>query len=261
MPQSDILRALEQGLQVAHCVSQHSPSPLSSPSPPSSGSTGRCDSVTASTISANSPTDEETFLEHTPPSSVSGGEAGGRGGELTGSCSPVPSVLAPSLTPASQPNISLLTDDNTDSLSVESLTLLPPADHLHALGSHTHLGTDTAIREEEEEEEEEGLEKREGEEPKEEVEGSAMEEEEEETETETTIQETAEAEMGTPTEQDTPLSSEGDTPLSSEGRHPFLLRETHPFQLHQKGRRLVRTHPRERKTHLRKRTRPQKHPD
>uniref|UniRef100_A0AAZ3PRY1 C-type lectin domain containing 16A n=1 Tax=Oncorhynchus tshawytscha TaxID=74940 RepID=A0AAZ3PRY1_ONCTS len=128
------------GFAVAHCVSQHSPSPLSSPSPPSSGSTGRCDSVTASTISANtninpsSSSDEETFLEHTPPSSVSGGEAGGRGGELTGSCSPVPSVLAPSLTPASQPNISLLTDDNTDSLSVESLTLLPPADHLHLSG-------------------------------------------------------------------------------------------------------------------------------
>ncbi|TKS91745.1 Protein CLEC16A [Collichthys lucidus] len=46
------------GFAVAHCVSQHSPSPLSSPSPPSSGSgsTGRCDSVTASTISAQSPT-------------------------------------------------------------------------------------------------------------------------------------------------------------------------------------------------------------
>lgn len=45
------------GFAVAHCVSQHSPSPLSSPSPPSSGSgsTGRCDSVTASTISAQSP--------------------------------------------------------------------------------------------------------------------------------------------------------------------------------------------------------------
>ncbi|XP_071247081.1 protein CLEC16A isoform X1 [Salvelinus alpinus] len=207
------------GFAVAHCVSQHSTSPLSSPSPPSSGSgsTGRCDSVTASTISANSPTDEDTFLEHTPPSSSGGEGGGGRGGELTGSCPPVPSVLAPSLTPASQPNISLLTDDNTDSLSVESLTLLPPADppHLHALGSHTHLGTDTAIREEEEEEEEEGLEKREGKEPKEEVEGSAMEEEEEaETETETTIQETAEAEMETPTEQDTPSEAEGDTPLS-----------------------------------------------
>ncbi|XP_010790759.1 protein CLEC16A-like [Notothenia coriiceps] len=45
------------GFAVAHCVS-HSPSPLSSPSPPSSGSgsTGRCDSVTASTVSAQSPT-------------------------------------------------------------------------------------------------------------------------------------------------------------------------------------------------------------
>lgn len=50
--------ALFPGFAVAHCISQHSPSPLSSPSPPSSGSgsTGRCDSVTASTISAQSPT-------------------------------------------------------------------------------------------------------------------------------------------------------------------------------------------------------------
>lgn len=42
---------------MAHSVSQHSPSPFSSPSPPSSGSgsTGRCDSVTASTISTQSP--------------------------------------------------------------------------------------------------------------------------------------------------------------------------------------------------------------
>nr|XP_040045762.1 protein CLEC16A isoform X6 [Gasterosteus aculeatus aculeatus] len=46
------------GFAVAHCASQHSPSPLSSPSTPSSGSgsTGRCDSVTASTVSAQSPT-------------------------------------------------------------------------------------------------------------------------------------------------------------------------------------------------------------
>uniref|UniRef100_A0A3B3Z9J1 Uncharacterized protein n=1 Tax=Periophthalmus magnuspinnatus TaxID=409849 RepID=A0A3B3Z9J1_9GOBI len=45
------------GFAVAHCVSQHSPSPLSSPSPPSSGSgsTGRCDSVTNSTVSTQSP--------------------------------------------------------------------------------------------------------------------------------------------------------------------------------------------------------------
>lgn len=123
------------GFAVAHCVAQHSPSPLSSPSPPSSGSgsTGRCDSVTTSTISAQSPTDDGTFLEHTPPSSSGGeGEGGGDGGGVTvvSSAPPVVSAptLAPSLTPASQPTISLLTQDDGDSLSVESLTLLPPAD-------------------------------------------------------------------------------------------------------------------------------------
>uniref|UniRef100_A0A665WCD3 Uncharacterized protein n=1 Tax=Echeneis naucrates TaxID=173247 RepID=A0A665WCD3_ECHNA len=120
------------GFAVAHCVSQHSPSPLSSPSPPSSGSgsTGRCDSVTASTIS------------HTPPSSC-GGEGEGGGGEVM-AVSSTPSTpvstpaLAPSLTPASQPTISLLTDNSTDTLTVESLTLLPPSDspHLHPCASH-----------------------------------------------------------------------------------------------------------------------------
>uniref|UniRef100_A0A8D3E5R3 C-type lectin domain containing 16A n=1 Tax=Scophthalmus maximus TaxID=52904 RepID=A0A8D3E5R3_SCOMX len=146
------------GFAVAHCVSQHSPSPLSSPSPPSSGSgsTGRCDSVTASTTSVQSPAgsphnvtillcaphsvlcsplDDGTFLEHT--------EGEGGGGEVTQvSSTPstlVPSpALAPSLTPASQPNISLLTDNSADTLSVESLTLLPPAGspHLHPCASH-----------------------------------------------------------------------------------------------------------------------------
>uniref|UniRef100_G3PMY3 C-type lectin domain containing 16A n=1 Tax=Gasterosteus aculeatus aculeatus TaxID=481459 RepID=G3PMY3_GASAC len=111
------------GFAVAHCASQHSPSPLSSPSTPSSGSgsTGRCDSVTASTVSAQSPT---------------GMEGGGGGGDVT-LFSSAPSApvqtLSPSLTPASQPTISLLTDGDGEALSVESLTLLPPADspHLH----------------------------------------------------------------------------------------------------------------------------------
>ncbi|XP_061604098.1 protein CLEC16A isoform X2 [Phyllopteryx taeniolatus] len=124
------------GFAVAHCVSQHPPSPLSSPSTPSSGSgsTGRCDSVTTSTISAQSPTDDCTFLENTPPSSACGeGEVGAVDLTSAPSTQVPPPTLAPSLTPASQPTISLLTDSNTDTLSVESLTLLPPADspHLH----------------------------------------------------------------------------------------------------------------------------------
>uniref|UniRef100_A0A3B4YFX4 C-type lectin domain containing 16A n=1 Tax=Seriola lalandi dorsalis TaxID=1841481 RepID=A0A3B4YFX4_SERLL len=138
------------GFAVAHCVSQHSPSPLSSPSPPSSGSgsTGRCDSVTASTISAQSPTGE------------------GGGGEVTlvsstpSTPAPAP-ALAPSLTPASQPTISLLTDNNADTLTVESLTLLPPADspHLHPCASHIPATRplqrpDASIAEEDEEEKE-----------------------------------------------------------------------------------------------------------
>lgn len=36
--------------------------------------------------------------------------------------------LSPSLIPAQQPTISLISDDNTDALSVESLTLVPPVD-------------------------------------------------------------------------------------------------------------------------------------
>uniref|UniRef100_A0A8C9TAH1 C-type lectin domain containing 16A n=1 Tax=Scleropages formosus TaxID=113540 RepID=A0A8C9TAH1_SCLFO len=88
------------GFAVAQCSSQAGSSPLSSPSPPSSGSTGRCDSATVSSASATqSPTGKAP-----------------------------PPTLAPSLTPAPQPAISLFSDDGTDALSVESLTLLPPAD-------------------------------------------------------------------------------------------------------------------------------------
>ncbi|XP_008413968.1 protein CLEC16A isoform X8 [Poecilia reticulata] len=146
------------GFAVAHCVPQHSPSPLSSPSPPSSGSgsTGRCDSVTASTTSVQSPSDDCAYLEHTPSSS-SGGEGEGGGGEAPSTPSnlvPVP-ALAPSLTPASQPTISLLTDSNADTLSVESLTLLPPADspHLHPYAvTHSLQRPEASIMEEEERE-------------------------------------------------------------------------------------------------------------
>uniref|UniRef100_A0A8C6U614 C-type lectin domain containing 16A n=1 Tax=Neogobius melanostomus TaxID=47308 RepID=A0A8C6U614_9GOBI len=84
-----------------------------------SGSTDRCDSVTASTVSAQSPADDRVLQEHTPP----GCPATEEGAAPTTAHCP---VLAPSLTPAAQPTISLLTDSSTDSLSVESLTLLPP---------------------------------------------------------------------------------------------------------------------------------------
>ena len=93
--------------------------------------------------------DDGTFLEHTPPSS-SGGEGGGEG--VGAASTPPPPhhhhhqwALAPSLTPASQPSISLLTDGGgADTLGVESLTLLPPAP--------LPLGPPSSIAEEEEEE-------------------------------------------------------------------------------------------------------------
>uniref|UniRef100_A0A7N8Y1U7 C-type lectin domain containing 16A n=1 Tax=Mastacembelus armatus TaxID=205130 RepID=A0A7N8Y1U7_9TELE len=129
------------GFAVAHCVSQHSPSPLSSPSPPSSGSgsTGRCDSVTASTISAQSPTGSTHAHKHRGAQTVHYYEQDLVTLVSSTPSTPVPApALAPSLTPASQPTISLLTDNSADTLSVESLTLLPPADspHLHPCTSH-----------------------------------------------------------------------------------------------------------------------------
>ncbi|MED6290586.1 hypothetical protein CHARACLAT_014605 [Characodon lateralis] len=99
--------------------------------------------------------DDGAYLEHTPSSS-SGCEGEGGGGEPPSTPSnpvPVP-ALAPSLTPASQPTISLLTDSNADTLSVESLTLLPPADspHLHpCAATHSLPRPDASIIEEEKE--------------------------------------------------------------------------------------------------------------
>ncbi|KAG7239503.1 hypothetical protein INR49_028974 [Caranx melampygus] len=205
------------GFAVAHCVSQHSPSPLSSPSPPSSGSgsTGRCDSVTASTISAQSPTDDGTFLEHTPPSS-SGGEGEGGSGEVTlVSSTPSTPALAPSLTPASQPTISLLTDNSADTLTVESLTLLPPADspHLHPCASSHSPATrslqrpDASIAEEEEEGDREAGQREE--EELQEEDGSPL----DETETDATVkEETTATELITPTDEAPEEAEGGDEP-------------------------------------------------
>ncbi|XP_043956764.1 protein CLEC16A isoform X5 [Gambusia affinis] len=189
------------GFAVAHYVPQHSPSPVSSPSPPSSGSgsTGRCDSVTASTTSVQSPSDDCAYLEHTPSSS-SGGEGEGGGGEAPSTPSnPVPApALAPSLTPASQPTISLLTDSNADTLSVESLTLLPPADspHLHPYAvTHCLQRPEASIMEEEEEREA----SREREEELQEEDGSLM----DETETDATVKDetTETTDLITPTDE------------------------------------------------------------
>ncbi|XP_066545457.1 protein CLEC16A isoform X4 [Amia ocellicauda] len=153
------------GFAVAQCINQHSPSPLSSPSPPSSasgsGSTGHCDSVTASTIStpsaAQSPSaDDPTFQEQTQasfPEAVDFGEetgsvvsTPGKGQSRVVDAGVAP-TLAPSLTPAHQPTISLISDDNTDALSVESLTILPPTDPTRLRSFSTQSSTQSEPRE------------------------------------------------------------------------------------------------------------------
>ncbi|KAM5151576.1 protein CLEC16A isoform 2-T2 [Mantella aurantiaca] len=132
------------GFAVAQCVNQHSVSPASSPSPPSSssssGSTGPCDSVTTSLTSTpstvQSPSDDPFILDQPPVTVYSRMETTketlssatrSRKSSLRKPDNEVTN-LAPSLTPAPQPTISLLSDDNTDALSVESLTLVPPVD-------------------------------------------------------------------------------------------------------------------------------------
>lgn len=101
-------------------------------SPLHAGSSHRC--------RLSSPLDEGAFLDHTPPSSSGAEGEGGAVDAMPGSSGLV-AALAPSLTPASQPTISLLTESSSDSLSVESLTLLPPADspHLHPCARHSSI--------------------------------------------------------------------------------------------------------------------------
>lgn len=87
------------GFAVAH-VAQHNPtSSSSSVSPSFSGPPEPCDSLTAGSTSTQTATQSQTGF-----------------------------ALAPSLTPTPQPTISLLSDNDAETLSVESLTLLPPAD-------------------------------------------------------------------------------------------------------------------------------------
>ncbi|KAM6351057.1 protein CLEC16A isoform 2-T2 [Alca torda] len=168
------------GFAVAQCINQHNPSPLSSPSPSSgSGSTGRCDSVTASSTStpaAQSPSglagkdvggclvcrrltvtvdtgfrssssscnrnsrninSDDASAPEQPQMTISGQtmltdetlSAVSKSSKNAVKNSDIETAnLSPSLIPAQQPTISLITDDNTDALSVESLTLVPPVD-------------------------------------------------------------------------------------------------------------------------------------
>ncbi|KAM4535404.1 protein CLEC16A isoform 4-T4 [Fundulus diaphanus] len=140
--------------------------------------------------------DDGAYLEHTPSSSGCEGEGGGGEAPPTPS-NPVPvPALAPSLTPASQPTISLLTDSNADTLSVESLTLLPPADspHLHPYAATHSLQTpDASIMEDQREA------YREREEEPQEEDGSLM----DETETDATVKDetTETTELITPTDE------------------------------------------------------------
>ncbi|XP_076997917.1 protein CLEC16A isoform X3 [Tamandua tetradactyla] len=128
------------GFAVAQCLNQHSSPPLSSPSPPSaSGSTGHCDSGGASSAStpstAQSLPDDPTASDQSRPDLphqsgiVQETEASAQSSKALGRSTDVDTAnLSPSLIPTQQPTISLLYDDTTDTLSVESLTLVPPVD-------------------------------------------------------------------------------------------------------------------------------------
>ncbi|XP_051995193.1 protein CLEC16A-like isoform X2 [Xyrauchen texanus] len=105
------------GFAVAH-VAQHSTTPASSSSTSSSGGSGPCDSLTTSSASTNFATQNQTGL-----------------------------ALAPSLTPTPQPTISLLSDNDAETLSVDSLTLLPPADppRLRSFSTQSSVQDDASV--------------------------------------------------------------------------------------------------------------------
>ncbi|XP_045675392.1 protein CLEC16A isoform X5 [Phyllostomus hastatus] len=143
------------GFAVAQCINQHSspslssPSPSASGSPSGSGSTSHCDSGGASSSStpsvAQSPSDDPMTMEQPQPNLpdqlviVNDMEADTRPGKSLARSVDMETVsLSPSLTPAQQPTISLLCEDTADTLSVESLTLIPPVDP-HSLRTLTGI--------------------------------------------------------------------------------------------------------------------------
>ncbi|XP_073915215.1 protein CLEC16A isoform X3 [Castor canadensis] len=127
------------GFAVAQCINQHSLPSLSSSSPPttSSESTSHCDSGGSSSTpsAAQSPADAPTTLEQPQPHLpdqlviINETEADPKPSKNSARGAEVETVhLSPSLLPAQQPTISLLYEDTADTLSVESLTLVPPVD-------------------------------------------------------------------------------------------------------------------------------------
>uniref|UniRef100_A0A7N5K4H3 C-type lectin domain containing 16A n=1 Tax=Ailuropoda melanoleuca TaxID=9646 RepID=A0A7N5K4H3_AILME len=138
------------GFAVAQCINQHSSPSLSSPSasgsPSGSGSTSHCESAGTSSSSTpsttQSPSDDPITMEqpqsHLPSQLVivNETEAEARPSKSLVRGADAETVnLSPSLIPAQQPTISLLCEDTADTLSVESLTLVPPVDphSLHTL--------------------------------------------------------------------------------------------------------------------------------
>ncbi|KAG8145840.1 putative Protein CLEC16A protein [Naja naja] len=162
------------GFAVAQCLNQPNPSSSSLLSPSSSRSTGCCDSAVASSAStpsvAQSPSvrpgrkgrrrvlslseadshDASAALEPSLPSSSSSYLSAAdrslppvlRPGKSHSRSEAETATLSPSLIPAPQPTISLISQD---SLSIESLTLVPPvaADRILAVGTAQSLAAES----------------------------------------------------------------------------------------------------------------------
>ncbi|XP_027466571.1 protein CLEC16A isoform X3 [Zalophus californianus] len=141
------------GFAVAQCINQHSLPSLASPSaggsPSGSGSTSHCDSGGASSSSTpsatQSPSDDPVTMEQPQPHLpsqlviISDMDAEARPSKSLARSADTETVnLSPSLIPAQQPTISLLCEDTADTLSVESLTLIPPVDP-HSLRTLTSI--------------------------------------------------------------------------------------------------------------------------
>ncbi|XP_059271298.1 protein CLEC16A isoform X5 [Mustela nigripes] len=146
------------GFAVAQCINQHSSPSLSSASasgsPSGSGSASHCDSggtSSSSTPSATqSPSDDPIAMEQPQPHLpsqlviVNETEAEARPSKSLARSADAETVsLSPSLIPTQQPTISLLCEDTADTLSVESLTLVPPVDP-HSLRTLTGIPTPPA---------------------------------------------------------------------------------------------------------------------